>query len=196
MGTVKTDMRQGKLSMSLKFPERYRNVGKVEFINNKVRPYTAIQKVFDLTPVFNTQTFKVMKSGSERQTKDYELGNYAGINMKLVYKTETPYLGTGYVLQKLSNLHYNPLNMVHFSGVDTLGLTPTGLPSVRYHESKVMVFPQSSSTKEVEFVFKFGFATKESGQPIVYHMMEPSRVKLINIVSLPIGEIRGHPRRQ
>merc|ERR1712038_344399 len=45
--TVKTDMRQGKLSMSLKFPERYRNVGKVEFVNNKVRPYTAVQKVFD-----------------------------------------------------------------------------------------------------------------------------------------------------
>merc|ERR1712165_404663 len=53
--TVKTDMRQGKLSMSLKFPEKYRNVGKVEFVNNKVRPYTAVQKVFDLTPVFNTQ---------------------------------------------------------------------------------------------------------------------------------------------
>ena len=193
---VKTDMRQGKLSMSLKFPERYRNVGKVEFVNNKVRPYTAIQKVFDLTPVFNTQGFKVMKSGSERQTKDYELGNYAGIDMKLVYKTETPYLGTGYVLQKLSNLHYNPLNMYHFSGADTLGLTHTGLPSVRYHESKVFVSPQSSSTKEIEFALDFGVATKESGEPIVYHTMEPSEEKLMKVVSLPIGEMRGHSRRQ
>merc|ERR1712241_1197912 len=180
---VKTDMRQGKLSMSLKFPERYRNVGKVEFISNKVRPYTAIQKVFDLTPVFNIPSFKVMKSGSERQTKDYELGEYAGINMRLMYKTETPYLGTGYVFQKLSNLHYNPLNMYHFSGADTLGLNPTGLPSVRYHESKVTVSPQSSSTKE-------------SGEPIVYHTMEPSEEKLMKVVSLPIGEMRGHSRRQ
>merc|ERR1712117_640789 len=193
---VKTDMRQGKLSMSLKFPERYRNVGKVEFVNNKVRPYTAIQKVFDLTPVFNTQGFNVMKSGSERQTKDYELGNYAGIDMKLVYKTETPYLGTGYMIQKLSNLHYNPLNMYHFSGADTLGLTHTGLPSVRYHESKVFVSPQSSSTKEIEFALDFGVATKESGEPIVYHTMEPSEEKLMKVVSLPIGEMRGHSRRQ
>jgi len=189
-------MRQGKLSMSLKFPERYRSVGKVEFINNKVRPYTAIQKVFDLTPVFTTQGFKVMKSGSERQTKDYELGNYAGLDMKLVYKTETPYLGTGYMLQKLSNLHYNPLNMYHFSGADTLGLTHTGLPSVRYHESKVFVSPQSSSTKEIEFALDFGVATKESGEPIVYHTMEPSEEKLMKVVSLPIGEMRGHSRRQ
>ena len=193
---VNFDMHQGKLSASLKFPEKFRNIGKVEFITNKVRPYTSVQKVFDLTPVFKSPSFKVMRSGSKMQTKKYEVGDYTGINMKLVYQSETPYLGTGYVLQKLSNLHYNPLNMVHFSGVDTLGLTPTGLPSVRYHESKVMVFPQSSSTKEVEFVFKFGYATKESGQPIVYHLMEPSHEKLIKIVSLPIGEMRGHPRRQ
>ena len=190
------DLRQGKLTTSLKFPEKFRNLGKVEVLTNKVRPYTAVQKLFDLTPVFKSPGFKVMRSGSRMQTKKYEVGDYTGINMNLVYNTETPYLGSSYVLQKLSNLHYNPLNMVHFFGVGTLGLTPTGLPSVRYHESKIMVFPQSSSTKEVEFVLKFGYATKESGQPIVYHTIEPSHEKLVKVISHPIGKMSSHPRRQ
>merc|ERR1719500_1072041 len=194
------DLRQGKLSASVKIPEKYRNIAKVEVLTHKVRPYTVVQKVFDLTPVFKSTSFKVIKSGSQKKTKEIkmvsDIGDYTGINMKMMYNTETPNLGTGYMLQKLSNLRYNPLNMIHFGGVDYLGLTSTGLPSVRHHESKVMMMPQSSSTKEVEFVFKFGYATKESGQPIVYHMMEPSHEKLIKIVSLPIGEMRGHPRRQ
>ena len=194
------DLRQGKLSASVKIPEKFRNIAKVEVLTQKVRPYTVVQKVFDLTPVFKSTSFKVIKSGSHMKTKEIkmvsDIGDYTGVNMKMVYNTETPNLGTGYMLQKLSNLRYNPLNMVHFSGVDYLGLTSTGLPSVRHHESKVTMMPQSSSTKEVEFVLKFGYATKEIGQPIVYHMMEPSHEKLIKMVSTPVGEMRGHPRRQ
>merc|ERR1712061_878684 len=89
---VNFDMHQGKLSVSLKFPEKFRNIGKVEFITNKVRPYTSVQKVFDLTPVFKSPSFKVMRSGSKMQTKKYEVGDYTGINMKLMYQSETPYL--------------------------------------------------------------------------------------------------------
>merc|ERR1712018_284873 len=77
-----------------------------------------------------------------------------------------------------------------------LGLTATGLPSVRHHESTLMVMPSSSSTKEVEFVLKFGYATKEKGQPIIYHKMEPSQDKLVKVVSKPVGEISGHTIRQ
>merc|ERR1712037_177122 len=99
-------------------------------------------------------------------------------------------------LQKISNLRYNPMNMIRFSGVDYLGLTATGLPSVRHHESKVVALPQSSSTKEVEFVFKWGVATKEKGQPMLYHVMEPSESSLVKIVSKPVGEMREQSRRQ
>merc|ERR1712038_1164308 len=127
---------------------------------------------------------------------EYEVGQYSGIDMKLVYSTETPYLGYNYMLQKLSNMHYNPINMLRFSGVDYLGLTYTGLPSVRYHESKVVALPQSSSTKEVEVVLKWGVATKEKGQPMLYHVMEPSESTLVKIVSKPVGEMREQPRRQ
>ena len=100
------------------------------------------------------------------------------------------------MLQKISNLRYNPMNMIRFSGVDYLGLTATGLPSVRHHESKVVALPQSSSTKEVEFVFKWGVATKEKGQPMLYHVVKPSEKTLFKIVSKPVGEMREQPRRQ
>merc|ERR1712186_252761 len=193
---VKTDFRNGKVSASIKFPEKIRNMGKVEVLTHKVRPYTVIQKYFDMTPVFKSSSFKIIKSRAPRHTKEYEVGQYSGIDMKLVYNTETPYLGYNYMLQKLSNMHYNPINMLRFSGVDTLGLTYTGLPSVRYHESKLVANPQSSSTKEVEVVLKWGVATKEKGQPMLYHVMEPSESTLVKIVSKPVGEMREQPRRQ
>merc|ERR1712038_1827946 len=176
------DMREGKLSASLKFTDRIRGMGTVEVLTHKVRPYTAVQKYFDLSPIFKTSGFKVIKSRSQIHTKEYEIGEYSGINMKLVYNTETPYLGTRYVLNKLSNLNYNPMNMIRFSGADYLGLTPTGLPSACHHESKLVALPQSSSTKEVEFVLKWGYATKEKGRPIIYHMMEPSQDTLVKMV--------------
>merc|ERR1712038_1968765 len=190
------DMREGKLSASFKFTDRIRGMGTVEVLTHKVRPYTAVQKYFDLSPIFKTSGFKVIKSRSQIHTKEYEIGEYSGINMKLVYNTETPYLGTRYVLNKLSNLNYNPMNMIRFSGADYLGLTPTGLPSARHHESKLVALPQSSSTKEVEFVLKWGYATKEKGRPIIYHMMEPSQDTLVKMVSRPVGEMRSQVRRQ
>merc|ERR1712066_100796 len=165
-------------------------------MGQKVRPYTAVQKYFDLSPIFKSSGFKVIRSRSQLQTKEYEVGQYSGINMKLVYNTETPYLGVRYMWNKLSNLHYNPMNMIRFSGADYLGLTPTGLPSARLHESKLVALPQSSSTKEVEFVLKWGYATKEKGQSIIYHMMEPSQDRLVKMVSRPVGEMRGQVRRQ
>merc|ERR1712038_1347027 len=193
---VKTDFRNGKVSASIKFPEKIRNMGKVEVLTHKVRPYTVIQKYFDMTPIFRSSSFKIIKSRAPRHTKEYEVGQYSGIDMKVVYNTETPYLGYNYMLQKLSNMHYNPINMLRFSGVDYLGLTSTGLPSVRYHESKLVARPQSSSTKEVEVVLKWGVATKEKGQPMLYHVMEPSESTLVKIVSKPVGEMREQSRRQ
>merc|ERR1712066_211821 len=165
-------------------------------MGQKVRPYTAVQKYFDLSPIFKSSGFKVIRSRSQLQTKEYEVGQYSGINMKLVYNTETPYLGVRYMWNKLSNLNYNPMNMIRFSGADYLGLTPTGLPSARHHESKLVALPQSSSTKEVEFVLKWGYATKEKGRPIIYHMMEPSQDPLVKMVSRPVGEMRSQVRRQ
>merc|ERR1712186_91295 len=193
---VKTDFRNGKVSASIKFPEKIRNMGKAEVLTHKVRPYTVIQKYFDMTPIFRSSSFKIIESRAPRHTKEYEVGQYSGIDMKVVYNTETPYLGYNYMLQKLSNMHYNPINMLRLSGVDTLGLTYTGLPSVRYHESKLVAVPQSSSTKEVEVVLKWGVATKEKGQPMLYHVMEPSESTLVKIVSKPVGEMREQSRRQ
>merc|ERR1712165_240544 len=137
-----------------------------------------------------------IKSRTPMHTKEYEFGQYSGIDMKLVYNTETPSLGYDYLLKKLRNINYNPYNMVRFIGVDVLSLTATGLPSVRHHESKVVVLPQSSSTKEVEFVLKWGVATKEKGQPMLYHIMKPSENTLFKFVSKPVGEMREQPRRQ
>ena len=194
--SVSIDLRNGKVAASLKFPEKLHNMGKVEFLSYKVRPYTVVQKYFDMKPVFKSSSFKIIKSRTPRHTKEYEFGQYSGMNMKMVYNTETPYLGSTYMLQKLSNMHYNPANMMRFSGVDFLGLTSTGLPSVRHHETKFVFFPQSSSTKEVEFVFKWGVATKEKGQPMLYHVMEPSESTLVKIVSRPVGEMREQSRRQ
>merc|ERR1719420_314636 len=151
------------------------SMGAVEVLTHKVRPYTAVQKYFDLSPIFKTSSFKVIKSRSQIHTKEYEVGEYSGINM---------------------NLNYNPVNMIRFSGADYLGLTPSGLPSARLHESKLVALPQSSSTKDVEFVLKWGYATKEKGHSIIYHMMEPSQDRLVKMVSRPVGEMRGQVRRQ
>merc|ERR1712117_790370 len=49
---------------------------------------------------------------------------------------------------------------------------------------------------EVEFVLKWGVATKEKGQPMLYHIMKPSENTLFKIVSKPVGEMREQPRRQ
>merc|ERR1712066_195347 len=193
---VSFDLHGGKLSTSFKIPERMRSMANVEVLAHKVRPYTVSQRVTDLTPIFKSAGFKVIKSRMPMHTKEYEVGEYSGVSMNLVYNTETPYLGTRYVLQKLSNMHYNPLNIIRFSGVNYLGLTSTGLPSVRHHESKLTVHPSSCSTKEIEFVLKFGYATKEKGQSIIYHKMEPSQGKLVKVTSRPIGEMSGHVRRQ
>merc|ERR1712066_1056959 len=193
---VSFDLHGGKLSTSFKIPERMRSMANVEVLAHKVRPYTVSQRVTDLTPIFKSAGFKVIKSRMPMHTKEYEVGDYSGVSMKLVYNTETPYLGTRYVLQKLSNMHYNPLNIIRFSGVNYLGLTSTGLPSVRHHESKLTVHPSSCSTKEIEFVLKFGYATKEKGQSIIYHKMESSQGKLVKVTSRPIGEMSGHVRRQ
>merc|ERR1712038_845424 len=193
---VSFDLSEGKLSSSMKFQEGIRSKSNVEVISHKVRPYTVVQKFINLTPIFKSSSFKVIKSRSPMLNKEYDVGEYIGINMKLVYKTQTPYLGARYVLQKLGNMGYNPLNIVRFWGVNYLGLTATGLPSVRHHESTLMAMPSSSSTKEIEFVLKFGYATKEKGQPIIYHKMEPSQEKLVKVVSKPIGEMRGHTVRQ
>merc|ERR1712061_652085 len=126
------DMREGKLSASFKFTDRIRGMGTVEVLTHKVRPYTAVQKYFDLSPIFKTSGFKVIKSRSQIHTKEYEIGEYSGINMKLVYNTETPYLGTRYVLNKLSNLNYNPMNMIRFSGQTTSAshLLASPLPAI------------------------------------------------------------------
>merc|ERR1719230_684151 len=188
---VRLDIPNGKLSASLKFPEQKWNKGQVEFITHKVRPYTVIQKYFDMTP-----SFKIINSRTPKHTKEYEFGQSTGIDMKLVYNTETPYLGYNYVLKKLSNMNYNPINMIRFTGVDALSLTATGLPSVRHHESKVVVLPHSSTTKEIEFVLRWGVATKEKGQPMLYHVVKPSENTLFKIVSKPVGEMREQPRRQ
>merc|ERR1712066_155760 len=179
---VSFDLHGGKLSTSFKIPERMRSMANVEVLAHKVRPYTVSQRVTDLTPIFKSAGFKVIKSRMPMHTKEYEVGEYSGVSMKLVYNTETPYLGTRYVLQKLSNMHYNPLNIIRFSGVNYLGLTSTGLPSVRHHESKLTVHPSSCSTKEIEFVLKFGYATKEKGQSIIYHKMEPSQEKVKSMI--------------
>merc|ERR1719422_2062966 len=122
---VRLDIPNGKLSASLKFPEQKWNKDKVEFVGYKVRPYTIIQKYFDMTPIFKSAGFKL-------------------------------------------------INMIRFTGVDALSLTATGFPSGRHHESKLVVLPRSSSTKEVEFVLKWGVASKEKGQPMLYHIMKPS----------------------
>merc|ERR1719188_460666 len=58
-----------------------------------IRPYTVIQKYFDMTPVFKSAGFKIINSRTPMHTKEYEFGQYSGIDMKLVYNTETPYLG-------------------------------------------------------------------------------------------------------
>merc|ERR1719220_2705703 len=193
---VRLDIPNGKLSASLKFPEQKFNKGQVEVITHKVRPYTVIQKYFDMTPVFKSAGFKIINSRTPKHTKEYEFGQSTGIDMKLVYNTETPYLGYNYLLKKLSNMNYNPINMIRFTGVDALSLTATGLPSVRNHESKVVVLPHSSTTKEIEFVLRWGVATKEKGQPMLYHVIKPSENTLFKIVSKPVGEMREQPRRQ
>merc|ERR1712241_509835 len=189
-------MGNGKLSASLKFPEQKWNKDQVEFVGYKVRPYTVIQKYFDMTPVFKSAGFKIIKSRTPKHSREYEFGQYSGIDMKLGYNTETPYLGYDYLLKKLRNMNYNPINMFRFTGVDALSVTATDLPSVRHHESKLVVLPHSSSTKEVEFVLKWGVATKEKGQPMLYHIMKPSENTLFKIVSKPVGEMREQPRRQ
>merc|ERR1719507_294948 len=78
---VSLDMRNGKVAASIKFPEKIRNIAKIDVLTHKVRPYTVVQKYFDMTPVFRSSHFKIIKSRTPRHTKEYEVGQYSGIDM-------------------------------------------------------------------------------------------------------------------
>jgi hypothetical protein len=201
---LSVDIREGKISMKIKPITSSRSSmsmssssssGGIDFIYFSVKPYTVMQKYCDLKPVFKSPSFRMIKSRTEKYERSYPVGEYLGLDLKAEIETETPFLGYRYILEKLSTFNYNPMNKLRFFTATSTGLTASGLPSVRRHSYKIVFFPGSSRTREIDLVWKFGYATKQKDESsIKYHMLEVENSsegsKLVpwKIVSKPAGE--------
>jgi hypothetical protein len=189
---------EGKISTNVKLASKYSRSSPIDLLYVRSVPFTVHHGVFDLKPIFKSENFKVIHSRVPESREERTIGDYLGLDMKLMYKSETPFLGLRYALEKMSNFHYNPLNLARFYNVAMMGLTTSGRPSFRKHEMRIVFHPETSSTKQISFDLKFGYGTKVQSQPIKYHKIElhSSSEKLYKVESKPAGEHSSQPRRQ
>jgi len=115
-----------------------------------VRPFTAVSKVLDLTPVTLNQNIKYIRSKEEPKKSEQTFGETLGLGFKTVIHTESKYNDFRSALDTLKLYNYNVLNVMRFSGT-VPALSESGNPSVRRHEFCLIYEPDQSSTKEIKF---------------------------------------------
>jgi hypothetical protein len=195
---VHANLPEGELKLKLKLHNQ-ETARPLEFLYFRVLPYTVHQKVYNLKPVVKSQNMKVIESRTREEQGTFPYGEYIGINLVLHWKSQSAVASpVRSVLKKLSQVNYNPNNYFRFVYNSLSAMTPTGLPSVRKHELKVVYNPEQSSTKEVEWTIKVGVATKEKNQPIKYQKIEVESESQtpMKVIAKPIGEHAGQTRRQ
>jgi len=124
-----------------------------------VRPFTVSKKVVDLTPMTLHDSIKYIKSRQEVRKVESSFGDRYGLDFRTVMKTESRYTDLKSIIEVLRLYNYNPVNMFLFSKTSP-ALSESGKASLRKHECSLTLNPSSSSTKEIQVEFKFGFGKK------------------------------------
>ena len=140
----------------------------VDVLAYSVKPFATIKPFVyaDVTPLIVHQNTKIIKSEAERKTMVVPaLGQYYGIDSKLVINTETDIRDMKSLIDHLALYKYNPVNIALFSWTNT-AVTRNGMPSARFHEVKMVYNPSTSSTKEIEVDFTIAMAHKSKSQGI------------------------------
>jgi len=144
----------------------------LDLVHQHVHPFTAIQKVDDLTPITLATERKMIESRDQVKELKKVFGESLGLHMMAEVKTESRFLDMRSVVEKLRLFNYNIFNMYMFSWAD-FALSSEGKTSVRRHQFTLRLNPTESVTKEMTFVLKAGVASKaqESNQ-VQYHKVK------------------------
>merc|ERR1719309_707498 len=126
-------------------------------------PYTVSQKITDLIPITEQHQMKPIRSTQELKTVETELGEYLGLKLSSKIDTESQFADVASAIDILKMYKNNPLNVLVFPWT----ISPVSekmTPSVRNSRFSVIYDPTHSSTKEIGFELRVGYATKMSGE--------------------------------
>ena len=214
---VELDMPAQLAVFKIKMLEQFSKV--FDMVHYHVHPFTAKQSVESLTPASLSPEKRMIESRDQLKQVSKTFGEYLGLHMTTQVRTESRFYDFKTLFDKLSLYHYNPLNMFRFV-FSNLALDDQSRPSIRRHEYTLKFDPTQSSTKEIKFQLKVGYAAKtEQSEPVKY-----MKVKMISeqeaveeskkvpatspvfkalrklmpftIESEPVQEKRSHPERQ
>ena len=216
---LKLSIPEQKIRLSLKMNERLSSP--VKMVHRHIKPFTAVQKVKDITPVTLNTALTMIRSPNQLQEHRYQFGDYLGMKFESLYKTEARYADWQSLVEKASLYNYNPFNMITFfwTSVSLNHENPLIPLSLRKHEYTLVYHPSQSQTKELAIDLKIGYAAKSlESQQVHYkkvkvmtseaeHMREAEAEKdllkkalkklvPIKIESEPVEAKRSHPELQ
>ncbi len=180
--------------------------GTLDLFHYRLRPFTASQSVASVTPVSKCSQFKVIRSPTQRQTKEKRFGDFLGLSFKLGLESESRFVDFRSTFEKMSMFNGNPSNLLRFMWISA-AMSEKLEPSARFHQVKLTFEPSESTTREVEYQLKWGSASKLQGEQVKYDRLRFSKEELesypewkkllpIKWESKIIGQSPDHPRRQ
>nr|ADD73552.1 vitellogenin 2 [Paracyclopina nana] len=201
--SAQLDLPNQHVRLAFKINENSRKA--IDMAHYHIHPYTAIQKIDDLTPVTLVQSKKLIRSEDELKERSMTFGEYLGLHFTSKISTESRYLDFKSAMERLQNFNYNPINMVRFSWV-FFGLDAEARPSIRRHEYSLRFDPSQSSTKELAMDLKVGYASKDQPQePVHYKKIriasrqeqeQENRLIPLTVESEQVESKNLHPQRQ
>lgn len=169
----------------------------VDILHFHVRPFIVYQKNWDLTPMTLSHNIKFISSQQKEQTMTKNFGDYLGLSLKGILKTESPFANMYSFTRKMRLYNMNPMNLIRFSWANT-ALNENEMPSIRKHEYKLRYDPSESHTREVEITVATGCAIKNIDSEVRYHAVRAEREGEAG-VPFEVREVTDrsvHPRRQ
>jgi hypothetical protein len=155
----------------------------IDIVHFHIRPFTVFQKLWTLEPMTLSSNIKFIKSRSEEKTISYSFGEYLGLNMKSMIKTESTFADFRTVMQKMRMFNFNPMNILRF-GWASGALDEYNQPSLRKHEIQLKYDPSGSSTREIRFQVQMSTGIKQDQQsPVKVHkIVHQQSTGKINVV--------------
>lgn len=216
---INANLREQELRLAFKLVDEQQSSSPVDVFHFHVRPYTVHVQLRSLEPMTLSRNINWIKArdsgrqeGQGKQSLTQHWGKYLGLQLTSVITTESRYLDSRTVLEKLRLYNYNPINMLRFGWAST-AISERQTASFRSHEYRLTFNPQDSETKEIELWAKIGVATvqkknQESQETTKkYQSLKVAEFNSIRgqqgqqqtpveIESSPLGESQKHQKRQ
>jgi len=142
----------------------------IDIVHHHVHPFSAIQKIQDLTPITLAPTKMLIKSQDALKTIKKSFGESMGLLFTSQLKTESTYVDLKSILDRLALYNYNPVNILRWAPL--IALDKEAKPSLRRHEYSLIFDPTQSITKEVAIDLKIGYASKSQAGVVQYHKLK------------------------